>query len=242
MLPFSFFTALLATYFANSLADVSPREGQVIASCLERVGGMTYENAERLQRYKQWADNYEEFPCFTNCYLNKLSTLYKENAGFNETAVIEQFGKEVHKVCERRLSEGRDACDIAYNGFHCLVTMLDDPFVHIDRLPNITTEARTVMKDCLRPYDRSLHNRIKDYSKLPTREPIRCYTKCIVDNLQLLNPINRHWNIASLRHHLNIRFEKGSMKHCHALTPHRKRNACAWVYRELTCFMQTKPK
>ncbi|TMW41868.1 hypothetical protein DOY81_013051 [Sarcophaga bullata] len=45
-------------------AELDAKEGRAIAECLDRFGGPTLENAQRLQRFKQWSDTYEEIPCF----------------------------------------------------------------------------------------------------------------------------------------------------------------------------------
>lgn len=95
----------------------------VISECLDRFGGLTLENAERLQRFKEWSDTYEEIPCFTKCYLSKMYDFYNETLGFNGPNVVKQFGKVIYEACKTKLIEGSNQCEIAYNSFHCMVNV-----------------------------------------------------------------------------------------------------------------------
>lgn len=107
-------------------ADLDAKEGRAIAECLDRFGGPTLENVQRLQRFKQWSDTYEEIPCFTNCYLSKMFDFYNPEKGFIGSNVIKHFGSVIYDACKGKLKEGGNPCSVAYNGFHCMVNVCLD--------------------------------------------------------------------------------------------------------------------
>ncbi|XP_075170499.1 odorant-binding protein 83cd [Haematobia irritans] len=226
---------LLGKNFAA--ADIDEHEGYVIGQCLERFGGPTLENAERLKRFKEWSITYEEIPCFTNCYLSKMFDFYNETNGFIEEKVIKKFGAPVYEVCKPKLNEGNNECEVAYNGFHCMVSLENDPFVVIDGMDNLNIDAKLAMKDCLHQFDRYDWQRFGEYPRFPVVEPIPCYTRCFVEKLKLFNHRLQKWNFSGLNTKLSIPLDNVNTEHCMALSKARNRNNCAWMYREFTCLV-----
>lgn len=102
-------------------------------------------------------------------------------------------------------------------------------------MKNVSTEAKTAMKDCLHRFDQYEWERIKDYAKNPVREPIPCFTKCFIDRLQLYSQQTRQWNIPALTAKLGVPAAGANIQHC--LKQRRNRNACVWTYQEFTCFV-----
>lgn len=241
---------LCAIYFltlTQALAAESPAnaetEGRAIAECLERYGGVTPENAERLQRYKQWSDSYEEIPCFTKCYLTKMYDIYNDSMGFSEENVIKQFGPTLFAVCKKRLinrqDDDEDECKSAYSGFHCLVSLENDPFVYIESLPGLDTEVKSTMKECLHRFDQYEWTRLPEFSKLPMREPIPCFTKCVADRLQLFNERTKQWNTEKIQMKLGLELptdDHKQMQYCQTSNRRRSRNVCSWMFKEMNCF------
>ncbi|XP_020713668.1 uncharacterized protein LOC101459207 [Ceratitis capitata] len=225
--------ALLAT-LAAAVVQPNVQEGLIIADCLKNYGGLTEDKAQRLVRFKDWSDHYEEIPCFTKCYIQNMFEMFDESEGFKEEQVIKQFGQPLYKACKHRMVPAADTCQQAYNGFHCIVSLEDDPFVLIESMKNVSTEAKTAMKDCLHRYDRYEWEHMKDYAANPVREPIPCFTKCFVEHLQVFNQKTRQWNIPLLRAKLGVPAVGADIKHC--LERRRNRNVCGWMYQDFTCF------
>lgn len=113
----------------------------VLNECLASYGGFNWENVQRLQRYKDWSSTYEEFPCFTKCYLNRMWNIYDEFQGFIKDNVVKVFGEAVYDKCEALLrlssqsdinpnsddtTESLDKCATVYRGFHCLVKVTEN--------------------------------------------------------------------------------------------------------------------
>ncbi|XP_073816410.1 odorant-binding protein 83cd [Musca autumnalis] len=235
---YSIFIITLAILLHQNLvlADINQHEGYVLGKCLERYGGVSEENAERLGRFKDWSINYEELPCFTNCYLTNMFDFYNETDGFNEEKVINKFGASVYEVCKPKFSEGKDKCEIAYKGFHCMINLENDPFVVIDGMDNIDMDAKLAMKDCLHKFDRSEWQVFGDYSRFPVKEPIPCYTRCFLEKLQLFNHRLHTWDIRGLNTKLNLSVENANTSACEAMAMKRNRNICGWMYKEFTCY------
>ncbi|KAL9892226.1 odorant-binding protein 83cd [Glossina fuscipes fuscipes] len=223
------------------LIDASPsggvQEGIVLHQCLAPYGGYTLENDQRLQRFKQWSDTYEEFPCFTNCYLNNMLNIYNETQGFNDENVIKRFGRSIYKACKEKLIQGNNSCEIAYNGFHCLISHEDDPFILIDNIEDISMEAKQAMKECLHKFNSDEWHYLGDYIRFPVQEPIPCYTRCYVYKMQLYDHRLRKWNIEAMQRLLGVPPEQANIERCLSLSKRRNNNnMCAWIYKEMTCF------
>ncbi|XP_014090560.3 uncharacterized protein [Bactrocera oleae] len=215
-----------AAIITPSVAVVEPNaeEVRIISECLRSYGGLTEENSQRLVRFKGWSETYEEIPCFTKCYIKNMFDMFDESVGFKDEQVIKQFGQPLYKACKHRMEPSANSCQQAYNGFHCLVNLEDDPFVLIESMKNVSIEAKTAMKDCLHRFDQYEWERVKDYSKNPVREPIPCFTKCFIDRLQLYSQQSRQWNIPALTAKLGVPATGANIQHC--LKQRRKRNAC----------------
>uniref|UniRef100_A0A1A9WTU3 Odorant-binding protein 83cd n=1 Tax=Glossina brevipalpis TaxID=37001 RepID=A0A1A9WTU3_9MUSC len=235
-------TVIVLSIDILSLIDASPsvQEGIVLDQCLAPYGGYTFETDQRLQRYKQWSPTYEEFPCFTNCYLNHTLNIYNETQGFDKENVIKRFGRSVYDACQEKLTLGNNSCEIAYNGFHCLINHEDDPFILIDNIANITREAKHVMKECLHKFNTDDWQYLSSYTRFPVQEPIPCYTRCFVSKMQLYNYRLKNWNIAAMQRLLGVPAEHANIENCLALSKRRNNFMCAWIYKEMTCFSLAK--
>ncbi|XP_053945038.1 uncharacterized protein LOC128854737 [Anastrepha ludens] len=226
--------AVAALSPATAVVEPKAEESRIIAECLKSYGGLNEENAKRLVRYKEWSEKSEEIPCFTKCYIKHMFDMFDESVGFKSEQVISQFGQPLYNACQHRMVPLADNCEQAYHGFHCIVSLEDDPFVLIESIQNISSEAKTAMKGCLHRFDQYEWERIKDYTKNPVREPIPCFTKCFVDRLQVYDAKTRRWDIPALRTKLGVPAVEANIQHC--LERRRNRNSCVWMYQEFTCF------
>ncbi|XP_017493802.1 PREDICTED: uncharacterized protein LOC108381917 [Rhagoletis zephyria] len=232
-----FFISLLAiVIIAPITAVVQPNaeESRIINECLKSFGGLTEENARRLVRFKEWSEKYEEIPCFSKCYIKNMFDIFDESSGFKEEQVVRQFGQPLYNACQHRMVPLADACEQAYHGFHCLVNLEHDPFVLIESMQNISTEAKTVMKECLHRFDQYEWEHLKDYSKNPVREPIDCFTKCFIERLQVYKASTHRWDIQALRTKLGVPAAEANIQHC--LRRRHRGNACVWMYQDFICF------
>ncbi|XP_030370044.1 uncharacterized protein LOC115620775 [Scaptodrosophila lebanonensis] len=231
------FFALLGGTFLETTALLNG-EKRVIDKCLESYGGLTSDSGQRLQSYTEWSEHYEEIPCFTRCYLNEMFNF--ENDGFNESKIVALFGKATYEACKPKLemSNGqRGSCEHAYSGFHCIVSLENDPFILIANMPNITDTAKSAMKECLLEIDQAEWKRISEFSQFPVQEPIPCYTRCFINKLQLFNERNRRWRLEDMRRELAVPLPNANVRGCHRL---RARNPCLTVYHQFTCYVMAK--
>ncbi|XP_064550147.1 uncharacterized protein Obp83cd [Drosophila montana] len=213
-------------------------EQRSIEKCLRNYGGLSAANAERLERYTQWSDNYEEVPCFTQCYLSEMFDFYHDQAGFEERRIRQHFGEAVYEACKERLQLGADqtqsSCEHAYAGFHCIVSLENDPFILIENMPNATRVAKSAMKECLQQVDQVEWNRIADYAQFPPTEPIPCFTRCFISQLQLFDERTRRWRLPAMRQVLGVPLVGAHVAGC---AQRRGRNPCATFYQQFTCFV-----
>ncbi|XP_068157005.1 uncharacterized protein Obp83cd [Drosophila tropicalis] len=212
-------------------------EQSILQHCMESHGGLSEENVERLARFTQWSASYEEVPCFTQCYIGEIG-IYDPELGFNEEATVKQFGRALYNACRERLASNRgqfeSSCDHAYAGFHCIASMENDPFIQIEKLPNVTERAKTVMKECLQQIDESERHRINDYQKFSVVEPIPCYTRCFIAKLRLFDEKTRRWQLAAMRRELGIPLLGAHVNGCNQ---RRGRNPCSTTYQQFTCYV-----
>ncbi|EDV90731.1 uncharacterized protein LOC6569844 [Drosophila grimshawi] len=219
-----------------------PGEESTLDKCLKNYGGMNTALLERLQRYTQWSDSYEEVPCFTQCYLNEMFDIYSDIAGFDEERTKQRFGEAVYNACRDRLQPNQlgyggkeqSSCERAYAGFHCIASLENDPLILIDNLPNITDAAKSAMKECLQKTDRVLWDRFGDYSRFPVTEPIPCFTHCFIGKLELFDKHKNRWRLPAMRQMLGVPGVGAKVSSC----PRRRaRNPCAAAYQQFTCFV-----
>ncbi|XP_067627524.1 uncharacterized protein Obp83cd [Eurosta solidaginis] len=218
----------------SAIVKTNIDESRIIAECLKSYGGLTEENAQRLVRFKEWSEDYEEIPCFSKCYLKNMFDIYDDAVGFKEEQVTRQFGQVLYNACRHRMAPLPNKCVEAYHGFNCLVNLEDDPFVLIESMANVSTQAKMVMRDCLHLFDQYQWERMKEYKKKPVREPIPCFTKCFIHRLKVYHQQKLQWNIPALRTHLGVPKAEANIQHCFALR--RNGDICAWMYQEFTCF------
>ncbi|XP_017967215.1 uncharacterized protein LOC108659017 [Drosophila navojoa] len=213
-------------------------EQRAIKKCLSSYGGLNDENVKRLERYTQWSENYEELPCFTQCYLNEMFEFYHDQAGFDERRIRRHFGDAVFEACKERLQLGPEqkesSCEHAYAGFHCIVSLEKDPFILIEKMPNVTRTAKSAMKKCLQQVDQVEWNRMADYAHFPQTEPIPCFTRCFISQMQLFDERTRRWRIPAMRQSLGVPLPGAHISNC---TQRRSRNPCATIYQQFNCFV-----
>ncbi|XP_050744481.1 uncharacterized protein LOC108027277 isoform X2 [Drosophila biarmipes] len=227
--------ALCLCLFVESLA-LLPHESEVINKCILSYGGLNPETAERLGRFKDWAEGYEEIPCFTQCYLAEMFDFYNSSTGFDMDAVVRAFGEPVYTACQRKLElpfgSGLSSCQHAYEGFHCITNAENHPFTVIDNMANISLSAKTAMKECLQNVDQAKWKRFAAYGEYPVIEPIPCYTRCFLDKLHLFDQQTRLWKVGAMRQHLGVPARGASIRSCHL---QRGKDRCATYYKQFTC-------
>ncbi|ALC46421.1 Obp83cd [Drosophila busckii] len=233
--------ALLAVYLLSLVFGchaLLQGEAHILAKCLSNYGGLNAANAERLERYKQWSPNYEEVPCFTQCYLSEMFDFYDKVAGFNGQRLRQRFSPALVEACSSQLrlhdQSSDSSCEHAYVGFHCLVSLENDPFVLIESMPNATRAAKSVMKQCLQQVEQEQWSRLADYAKFPVVEPIPCYTRCFISQLQLFDERTRRWRLPAMRQSLGVPQPAAPVSGC---AKRRGRNPCANFYEQFTCFV-----
>ncbi|SPP80226.1 uncharacterized protein LOC117582838 [Drosophila guanche] len=213
-------------------------ETETIEKCIKNYGGLTPETAERLERFKEWSDGYEEIPCFTQCYLSEMFDFYDNRTGFDEGGVVQLFGRPVYNACRQRLelSAGRSesSCEHAYAGFHCITNLEGHPFMQIESMPNISESTKTAMKDCLQLVHRDEWSRFQAYPDFPVNEPIPCFTRCFISKLHLFDERTRRWQLPTMRRHLAVPAQGAQVAACHQ---RRGRNQCSTIYQQFTCYV-----
>ncbi|KAH8295213.1 hypothetical protein KR018_008789, partial [Drosophila ironensis] len=217
---------------------VLDHEAEAINKCVQNYGGLTPETAERLERFKEWSEGYEEIPCFTQCYLREVFNFYDNITGFDKMGVVQVFGGPVYEACEKKLQiplgSSDSSCSHAYVGFHCLTRMEDHPFMLIETMTNLTFAARNAMKDCLQEVDLSEWSRFKAFASFPAIEPIPCFTRCFLDKLGLFNQKTRRWLLPGMQQKLGVPAKGSRYGLCHR---HRGPNICSTYYKQFTCFV-----
>ncbi|KAM8705261.1 hypothetical protein ACLKA7_009683 [Drosophila subpalustris] len=234
-----FMLLLLACFWTAGVANSSMLNGErrSIEKCLLNYGGLNAVNAERLDRYTQWSDSYEEVPCFTQCYLSEMFDFYHDQAGFDEQRIKKHFGDAVYEACSERLKLGdlkQSSCEHAYAGFHCIVSLENDPFILIENMQNATRAAKSVMKECLQQTDQVEWNRLGDYARFPVTEPIPCFTRCFISQMQLFDERTRRWRVPAMRQALGVPLVGAHVADC---AKRRGRNPCSTIYSQFTCFV-----
>ncbi|XP_062124546.1 uncharacterized protein LOC133837707 isoform X1 [Drosophila sulfurigaster albostrigata] len=212
-------------------------EERSIRKCLNNYGGLNAANAERLDRYTQWSESNEEVPCFTQCYLREMFDFYHEEAGFDAIRIKKHFGEAVYEACSERLKLGdlrQSSCEHAYAGFHCIVSLENDPFILIENMQNATRAAKSAMKECLQQVDQVEWNRISDYARFPVTEPIPCFTRCFISRLELFDERTHRWRVPAMRRVLGVPALGAHVAGC---AQRRGRNPCATMYQQFTCFV-----
>ncbi|KAH8341747.1 hypothetical protein KR074_000252, partial [Drosophila pseudoananassae] len=217
------------------------REAESINKCLQSYGGLTPETGERLSRFKDWSEGYEEIPCFTQCYLNEMFGFYDVYTGFNRTGVIEAFGEPVYNACVQKLqlpwSSRSSNCTHAYVGFHCLTKMENHPFMLIEAMTNLAPIAKEAMKDCLQEVNLQEWDRFPAFAGSPVSEPIPCFTRCFLDKLGLFDQKTRRWQVPAMQQLLGVPALGAPYGMCHR---HRGRNICQNYYKQFTCYAMAK--
>ncbi|KAH8419174.1 hypothetical protein KR222_008055, partial [Zaprionus bogoriensis] len=212
-------------------------ERRSIDKCLRNFGGLNQLNADRLERYTEWSDSTEEIPCFTQCYLREMYDFYDEQAGFNEQRIRQLFGNATYEACRQRLqlsSHQQSSCEHAYAGFHCLVSLEEDPFILIENMPNTAPAAKTAMKDCLQEVQQMEWSQLREYARFPVREPIPCFTRCFIHKLELFDERTRRWRLPAMRQLLGVPQPKARVTAC---IYKQGNNPCSTTYQQFTCFV-----
>ncbi|XP_020817498.1 uncharacterized protein LOC110191094 [Drosophila serrata] len=213
-------------------------EGETINKCIQSYGGLTPELGERLERFKEWSESYEEIPCFTQCYLSDMFDFYNNQTGFDSAGVERVFGAPIYAACQQKLElpegSGQSSCSHAYAGFHCLTKMEGHPFMVIESMPNLTKAAKDAMKDCLQVVDQDEWSSFSAFSGFPVIEPIPCYTRCFLDKLGVFDQKLRRWRIPAMQQKLGVPAKGAHYGACHQ---RRGRNPCATYYQQFTCYV-----
>ncbi|XP_017046667.1 uncharacterized protein LOC108091809 [Drosophila ficusphila] len=210
-------------------------EGESINKCIENYGGLTEETSDRLARFKEWSESYEEIPCFTRCYLSEMFDFYNNKTGFDKEGVISAFGIPVYEACQIKLelSSSQSSCQHAYEAFHCITNMESHPFTLIDSMPNVSTAAKSAMKDCLQVVDQDEWPSFASFADYPVREPIPCFTRCFLDKLHIFDERTRRWQLEAMKQHLGVPATGAHIRGCHRQSG---RDRCATYYKQFTCF------
>ncbi|EDW55052.1 uncharacterized protein LOC6614061 [Drosophila sechellia] len=226
----------LCLTFNEGLA-ILEHEGETINRCIQNYGGLTVENAERLGRFKEWSESYEEIPCFTRCYLSEMFEFYNNLTGFNKDGIVGVFGRPVYEACRKKLelpfASGESSCKHAYEGFHCITNMESHPFTVIDNMPNISPSAKNAMKDCLQDVHQDEWKSFDAFAYNPVNEPIPCFTRCFVDKLHIFEEKTRLWKLEAMKRNLGIPAKGSRIRTCHR---QRGKDRCATYYKQFTCY------
>ncbi|KAH8344099.1 hypothetical protein KR084_004497, partial [Drosophila pseudotakahashii] len=213
-----------------------PHEGEIIANCILSYGGLTPEIAERLGRFKEWSEDYEEIPCFTRCYLAEMFTFYSNSTGFDRAEVVKAFGNPVYNACQKKLElpggSSVSSCQHAYEGFHCITNMENHPFTAIDNMANTSLSAKNAMKECLQHEEQDKWKSFAAYANYPVNEPIPCFSRCFLDKLHLFDERTRLWKVGAMRQHLGVPARGAVIRSCHL---QRGKDRCATYYKQFTC-------
>ncbi|EDV47987.1 uncharacterized protein LOC6552801 [Drosophila erecta] len=231
---------LIALWLCLSLNEglaLLENEGETINRCIQNYGGLTAEIAERLERFKDWSDGYEEIPCFTRCYLSGMFDFYSNLTGFNKAGIVEVFGSSVYEACRHKLEQpfqlGESSCKHAYEGFHCITNMENHPFTLIENMPNISPSAKSAMKDCLQIVHLDEWKKFVLFADYPVNEPIPCFTRCFVDKLHIFEEKTRLWKLEAMKQHLGVPAKGVRVGNCHR---QRGKDRCATYYKQFTCY------
>ncbi|XP_043653434.1 uncharacterized protein LOC122620166 [Drosophila teissieri] len=229
--------ALWLCFSLNKGLALLQHEGETINRCIQNYGGLTAENAERLERFKEWSDSYEEIPCFTRCYLSEMFDFYNNLTGFDKARIVEVFGSPVYIACRKKLELpfelGESSCKHAYEGFHCITNMENHPFTIIDNMPNISPSAKNSMKDCLQDVHQDEWKSFAVFADYPVNEPIPCFTRCFVDKLHIFEEKTRLWKLEAMKQNLGIPAKGARIRSCHR---QRGKDRCSTYYKQFTCY------
>ncbi|KAH8383647.1 hypothetical protein KR009_009826, partial [Drosophila setifemur] len=213
-------------------------EGEAIKKCVERYGGLNSDTAERLERFKEWSEGYEEIPCFTQCYLGEMFDFYNNRTGFDSEGVEKAFGSPVYNACHKKLElpygASQSSCTHAYEGFHCLTLMESHPFMVIEGMTNLSPAAKNAMKDCLQQFDEVEWSRFQAFGNFPVVEPIPCFTQCFLDKLNLFDHRTRRWRLPGMQQKLGVPAKGAKYGTCHRQIG---ANPCANYYKQFTCYV-----
>ncbi|XP_017082317.1 uncharacterized protein LOC108115392 [Drosophila eugracilis] len=231
------FLALCLWLSVNESQALLEHETESINKCIKNYGGLTTEIAERLQRFKQWSDGYEEIPCFTQCYLTEMFDFYNNRTGFDASGIVKAFGSPVYDACRRKLelpaSSSQSSCQHAYEGFHCITNMEDHPFTLIENMASLSQSAKNAMKDCLQDVHLDEWKSFAAFAHYPVREPIPCFTRCFIDKLHIFEEKTRLWKLGLMREHLGVPPKAARIRTCHQ---QRDKDRCATYYKQFTCY------
>ncbi|XP_017130868.1 uncharacterized protein LOC108148360 [Drosophila elegans] len=212
-------------------------EGESINKCIKRYGGITPEIGERLERFKEWSEGYEEIPCFTQCYLSEMFDFYNNQTGFDKAGVVHAFGSPVYEACRSKLEpkwgSSPSSCQHAYEGFHCITNMESHPFTLIDGMSSISPAAKDAMKDCLQDVHQDEWSSFAEFAQNPVNEPIPCFTRCFVDKLRIFDERTRRWQLKAMKQELGVPANGARILGCHRQSG---RDRCATYYKQFTCY------
>ncbi|XP_044312791.1 uncharacterized protein LOC108050652 isoform X1 [Drosophila rhopaloa] len=231
------FVAICLWISVNGSLAYLQHEGEAINKCLKNYGGLTPENNERLGRFKEWSENYEEIPCFTRCYLSDMFDLYNNQTGFDKAKVEDAFGSPVYEACRRKLEldwgSSQSSCQHAYQGFHCIANMDGHPFTVIDSMANVTLTAKNAMKECLQDVHRNDWSRFAAYANYPVNEPIPCFSHCFLSKLHIFDERTRRWQLRTMKQQLGVPAKGARISGCHRQSG---KDRCATYYKQFTCY------